>query len=236
MDAEKKTSKCQWCGIEYVWGKGSFRFCSNECYWKDYAKQTEKAVKAWRTELPEDYQDTDPARIPNQRALAELMAWDFDSDSRTGLLISGASGTGKTRSVLLKLQEILKRHGFRLSEQLIRISGDGFASYLHKLLREQKSQGDGYTGETPDEYIEKLIECEVLFFDEVDKLSLKSEWLAGFVFNLVNSRCEHRRPIIMASQTRFTKVFSAPGLKAGSRDEAIIRRLTEYFEPINFDV
>ena len=175
------------------------------------------AVQSCRMEFeklcPEIYRGTDPAKLPVQGKLAEVMAWRYGP---RGLILHGVTGRGKSRCAwLLMEREIMSG---RRTAALDWEAGLGWAATFK------------VSSERAVRWLRKLSTVEVLFLDDVFKARLTESFEAA-LYGIIENRTSRGLPIIATTND------TGASLKArmsDDRGQAIYRRLKEFCRSVNF--
>ena len=199
--------KCQHCQKETDLKYGHKRFCSREC------KSGFDALIWWEG-VPPIYQETDINKLPRQSQSKQILEWDRS----TSLYVYGGSGRGKTRTLYLAGRlAIADGHGF----EFIR------ANTLNDMLSDTTVAGrDEFNG-----WFDDICNVELLAVDEVDKAILNRKCEAKF-FELVEYRTSNALATVFISNLN----VKALALELKRTGGPLLRRITEFFTPINFDL
>jgi DNA replication protein DnaC len=177
-------------------------------------------VKAFERTCPPIYQDTDPSHpgMPPAAKLQRIFDWQYGPK---GLLLHGDTRKGKTRCMWLLLKRLIIEEG----REVEAITCGQFAKDCAQYYRRDY--------ECP--WMERLVEADVLFIDDLGK-SKMTQRVAADLFEIFEQRCAWKRP------TFFTTNFVGNTLKeklAAQTDsqqhdhEPFIARIREFCEPIH---
>ena len=182
---------------------------------------------AFLSVCPPLYQDTDPAMIPDQTSLARVMAWRsvLDYPKRVnprGLMLVGEPGSGKTRAAWLKIRVAMVKGGCRVKA----FDGIGWGLAVSKHL------GDP---ETAEEWVDECCAAHILFIDDCFKARM-TEAQEFAIFGVLDRRASKKRPTIVTMNSSGAALASRTAKAAGEGDrfDAIVRRLTEFSDVIQF--
>ena len=190
--------------------------------------------------VPEIYRQTDPQKLPNRAAYDRLMAMDMHA---RGVVAFGPTGSGKTRAVYDKLMAdhyvparsedgpcFYAVNAVDLSER-VRIQSfkepDRLAAYLRALRSESEDE------ELDDS---TLPYAELLFIDDLHVAKFTPRY-AEELYRIVEHRTRAGRPLLITCQMVGDKlVEKLAGDNPAMREtaEAIVRRIREFCEPVNF--
>ena len=172
------------------------------------------AVKsAWARMCPSEYEQTDAAKIPNQRCLNKVLGWQFGP---RGLMIGGPTGQGKTRSLMLLCRRLVIEEG----RQVKLFMGNSFARACADMFGEGSST----------QWMKDAIKADVVVLDDLGKFKL-TERVESELSGLVEERTSWGRPVLV------TLNATGEELKAklsADRGAPLLRRLREFCEPIAF--
>jgi hypothetical protein len=194
-----------------------------EIYRDCVRKAAGKAVS--RLIPPEFTKPIQDESLSNQRAFQEVMRWKPKSGG-SGLICFGPTGSGKTRSVYTRLRELMV-------EDLVTFVSIGaveLAREIPKLSMEDITKCTAFVrrlAEKPD----------VLFIDDLHQAKLTPRY-AQELYSIVNKRIEQNRPMIvtvqMTSERLLDKMAGQNNPDLRETAEAIVRRIREFCEPIDF--
>lgn len=188
----------------------------------EYAKQRKedhekRIADLWATICPAEYRTApEGGTHDHQRFLLtqpdapDILAHPF---SPTGLIIRGATGTGKTRTMFRLLRVYHQAHP---RPSIIALSSGQFD-------RQARDAAGKYS---LTEWFERLAKVDCLFIDDIGK----GKWTpatAGHFWELVDDRTKHHRPLYLTTNHNGETLAQAIGL---DRDiaEPLIRRLREF--------
>lgn len=179
----------------------------------------ERLEKKWAKFMADfpDYETTAPGFLwPKQ--YQEALAWYPKNTNGSGLLLTGKSGAGKTRTLFQVLEKCLK---YQI-----------FPTYYAAEDLARKISDSWYKVGKLEQIVNQLIRVPVLAIDDLgqERMTARVEesWYA-----IIRGRCEHRKPILattMYSDERLAQRFSN-NIEQGI---AIVRRLKEYCQVIPF--
>lgn len=163
---------------------------------------------------PKLYQETKLERLP-QRQLAQAMAWQYGP---RGLIFLGETGTGKSRVAWTLLRRVLIEDA--KERNFIWFDCVGFGQEIAK----------HYKAEDAEEWLDKLATVDLIFMDDLGKLKL-TERAETELFGLIERRCANCLPLIVTTNDTGDTLASR---MTDNRGPALIRRLREFCEPIQF--
>lgn len=171
---------------------------------------------AFRRLCPPLYQQTDPARLPQQH-LAAVNAWKYGPK---GLLLVGPTGTGKTRCAWQLLRRLI------FSGRRVRaFDGLGWAVAV--------SEAFGKPDET-ETWLDHVCTADVLFIDDLfkGKMTEAQELAAIGVFE---RRTNHLLPVIVTMNSTGRMILDRMTEQGrADRGEPLIRRMGEFCEVVKF--
>ena len=150
------------------------------------------------------------------KALLKMLQDYFDNSYKNihfgyGMYIWGTPGTGKTHALYTLANEFVK-HG------ICEIYYTSFVE-LFDLLRKN------FTDINAQEAIkDKLKKVEILFLDDIGAEHIKkdSEWYQGIIYEIINYRYEHEKPVICSSNSSRANL-----VKEQNYEERVVQRLME---------
>lgn len=176
-------------------------------------ERAEVARRLWLRVCPHLYQGTDPSRLP-QRPLAEVLAWQYGPE---GLLLRGATGTGKTRAAYLLLKRLV------LDEMRI-VSAFDTLAFDHECVQRFRSEDGG------EDWVDALAKVDVVFLDDFGKGCFTPR-VEAELFGLIERRAANMLPII--ATTNMTGAELAAKVTE-DRGAPMVRRLREFCKCITF--
>ena len=168
---------------------------------------------------PPLYRETDIRRLPavNYR---QIMAWRYDAK---GLLLTGASGLGKTRCAWKLIERIICE-----DKPLMTFKWYDAIQWGSTVSRKF------FDVEITEEWLDYLGKVDILFLDDLFK-SKMSEAQESAVYDVVERRSANKKPLLITMNATAATI-KARMTEAGrsERYEAIMRRLVEFTTVINF--
>lgn len=191
--------------------------CCEEYVRKGKVPQEVVAAESRIAELiPRMYLDTDRARLEkemNSRQVYDALAWE-PKERAKGIIFVGESRTGKSRTLSLLLQKLIKEG------KTIRCFFHGsFSDELVEVIRSSRSYRD---------WKRKIARADFLALDDLfaEKLTERCE---AALFEVLDERICNYRPTIITTQFACKDARSFHSEKRG---EAFIARLKEFFTVI----
>jgi DNA replication protein DnaC len=178
-------------------------------------------IARWEADCPAEYKSTDwqDARLmPYAAQIAKVLSWE---PQPRGLLLSGPSGRGKTRSVWA----LVKRMAEQGREVRVWHAADLFAT----LQAQVKYGNDDARG-----WIESLAKRSVLIIDDLGQesvLAARSDWAQAWFFRLLDIRLGSGLPIVITTNLTADTIA---GTTKGIRADPLIRRLLDLCEVLKF--
>lgn len=193
--------------VKAAWMASSYSKLCAGCSSKD-------GLERFNRVCPPLYQKTDPARLPKS-SLMQVMGWAYGP---TGLLCTGPTGTGKTRSVWLMLRQLAE------NKYIVPEFFDA-VRFAHEVSK-RFSQGDG-DGEA---WITKISKQPLIFFDDLGKNRM-TDRVEAELFGLIERRCAAELPIIATTNDTGSSLVER---MSDGRGPALVRRLREFCQVVNF--
>jgi len=162
---------------------------------------------------PPLYQESDTSRFPSQ--YEQAMKWKYGSK---GLILLGETGKCKTRIAW----EVIRKT-FESVEKKISFRWFDCVGFGHELAKHYKS-------EDAETWLEDTASVGMLFFDDLGKLKM-TERAEVELFGLIERRFAFQLPIIVTTNDTGNTLAAR---MTDNRGPALIRRLREFCEPIQF--
>jgi len=162
----------------------------------------------------------DPRLLPNADAIAKVKAWR-PSVSGKGLLATGPTGRGKTRS-LFALWEALADDGVDVRYYH---AADWF-DHLEKLCR--------YGRDDAREWVHAVAMRPLVFIDDYGQEAVqrsKEDWARGWWFRFLDLRVERALPLLITTNMDAKRMAQDQG---DLRGDPLVRRLLDLAEPVKF--
>ena len=207
MDSETTALlKCPKCGSEETKpGYGvSFKTCPS-CV-------AARRLERFNALCPITYAETDESRL-NRHAWALATACSIKS---SGLLLTGATGLGKTRIAWMLIKRLMT------DGTIENFHAFDCVSFAHDLV-------EHYRAEDAESWLRGLVHSPLVFFDDLGKLKL-TERAEAELFGVVERRCARGMPILATTNDTGATLASR---MTDNRGAALIRRLREFCEVIH---
>jgi len=187
---------------------------------EDHERETLAEQKAarkaeWREICPPDFLGTNPSALPNQGAYNETMAWQY---GRSGLLLIGPTGTGKSRSAWA-----LAEREFKAAHSVLALNALAGMDYARRY-------SDSIYSAT--EWVSRAVTTSLLILDDVFKVKLTDSFEAA-LFAIISERTENHRPCIVTSNDTGESLLRR---FSPDRGEPFVRRLREFCQTIVFEL
>lgn len=189
----------------------------------EYLRQAKinTAVARWNTACPEllkvtDWSDARIAKFAAQHA--KILGWVFQ---RTGLIASGPSGAGKTRSMWALMK--------RLAADGLEIRYFTAAEFFAQLQANIRYGHDDAHG-----WICAVARAPIVFIDDLGQESvqaIRQEWCSGWFFQFLDKRLGNQLPLFITTNLSADEMA---GATTALRANPLIRRLLELCEPVKF--
>ena len=163
---------------------------------------------------PPLYLDTNIDRLPAAQ-LEQVMNWKFGAK---GLILLGETGKGKSRVAWTLLRRI-----FTETRPAVNFTWFDCVGFGHAISRH-------YQEEDAEDWLDSLATEQLVFMDDLGKLKL-TERAEVELFGLIERRCANKLPMIVTTNDTGDSLASR---MTDNRGPALIRRLREFCEPIQF--
>ena len=168
------------------------------------------------TQMPAVFIDTDPELLHEK--IRPILDWEPSGD-KTGLLIHGTTGVGKTRA----LWEVVRRQWVKKANKDINMP------YLFLTMRKIESMIEqGFDTKKHGTMLDSLIEHPLLVIDDLGKERLTSR-MASDLFAIVDERSVNRKPTIISTNFNGTTLLERFDNRDKETGVALIRRLKDYY-------
>lgn len=198
-----------------------------KCYQLRYVIHRMEGSRIWRRHTPSLYVDTDPNRLPYpevSKAATDLLI----DDDQPGVLLFGATGSGKTRTGYLLLRRWVESRCWHPHHPDFRV-------IKPREIRDEaaKRAKNG----TVDEFIDELVDNEILFVDDIGHGTFTPTY-AETLLEIVERFTSERRILVVSTQASGPALVrqwakDEPSKKATA--EAIVRRLNEFCRLVRFE-
>ena len=167
--------------------------------------------------IPPIYRATDPDRLP-YRQRQEVMGWNLQTtqkEKRKGIWLVGDTRTGKTRTMCLLLNDIIK--------QGVKVRAFFHGSFGDELVEVMRSERSFRA------WKRDVTRCDVLAIDDLFA-SKVTERVEASVFEILDERIAWHRPTFITTQ--ITKKDALARFHSLKRCEAFFSRIKEFFQII----
>ena len=175
------------------------------------AKADRKAglEESWKKFCPAAFQEFQTDRIPDKTMLAAILRWKYGP---RGLMISGLTRAGKTRSAW----QLLQREHF-LNRTTAKVTGMDVMLYVEALMKEDADTGG---------WISERANADLLLLDDCFKAKMTPR-AEEALFAIVDHRTQHGLPMIV---TLNDSVDSLLPRLSDDRGAPLVARLKEFCE------
>lgn len=178
-------------------------------------------IARFETTCPDEYKTSDwqhPGLKASADQIAKVLSWE---PQRRGMLLTGPSGRGKTRSVwgLVK----------RLAEQGRDVRVWHATDFFAGLQAQIKYGTDDARG-----WVEAIAHRPILILDDLGQesvMSARADWAQAWFFRLLDIRLGAGLPLIVTTNLTADTIA---GRTAGIRSDPLIRRLLDLCEVVKF--
>jgi len=168
----------------------------------------------WSEICPPTYRETQLSLLPSKDAHTRVMQWAF---GRTGLILHGPTGLGKSRSAWL----LLRRE----------FDNGRTVGVLDSAAAFRYAAAFGQSAAKAERWFDHLTTREILFLDDVFKARLTDSF-EQMLFALVEARTSHLRPIIATTNDTAETL----GVRLSEdRGAPLLRRLREFCQSVSFE-
>ena len=179
--------------------------------------KTVRLTRQFNELIPQVFANTDPLRLP-QPQLNQALAWKYARGGR-GLILTGETGRGKTRTIWLRLRKLIIDENFEPRN---------FTWF--KDITFGQELGIRYRNNTAEEWLQGLTKVPLLFIDDIGKMKL-TDRAESELFGLIDIRCENGKPTIFTTNEIGETMKE---MMTDGRGAPLVRRLREFCEQIKF--
>lgn len=198
------------------WESASMAYVAN-------ARKSDAAARYRATidEMPE-FAATDwtrPKFDANRAAIARVLGWQY---GKTGLLLSGPTGRGKTRSLMDLFKRLACEDGHEVRYWY---AGDWFA-HLGTQLNYGRDDARGW--------VEAIAARPIVILDDLGQEAMqtsKQDWAQAWFFRFLDLRIAKGLPLIVTTNL---SAQDMAGRATQLRSDPLVRRLTELCEVVKF--
>jgi DNA replication protein DnaC len=186
-------------------------------------RKAEAALERWAAACPDNMRETDfaDARLCASRSqIDKVLAWQYGT---RGLLLTGESGRGKTRSA------------WHLCRRMAALGMDIRYFTAQEWFSKLQSQVN-YGRDDAGEWIKALAKTPLVFIDDMGQEAVstsKQDWAASWFFQWVDKRMGNGRPTIFTTNLS-AQQMSGYAKTSDIRTDPLVRRLVESCEIIKF--
>jgi DNA replication protein DnaC len=163
------------------------------------------------------YHKTVADRLPHKLISERILSWT----PRRGMLITGPTGSGKTRSVYLLLKKLLEQRIYAEIQPCVKLR--------QAIIKAAKSTHSGDRAEL----MRKLTNAHILYLDDFGQM-VNTPAAIEAMYELLEERAKKGNVTIATSQFSETRLIEGFGPDNKEKGEAIARRLGENADLIEF--
>ena len=174
-------------------------------------RESNLTAKKYQLATFNNYMETE-----QNKALLKLLQDYFENSYKNvnlgyGMYIWGAPGTGKTHALYTLANEFVREGSHDIY----------FTSFVELFDLLRKNFTDIYVQE---ELKDRLKKVDILFLDDIGAEHIKkdSEWYQGIIYEVINYRYEHEKPVICTSNSSRANL-----VKEQNYEERVVQRLME---------
>jgi len=176
----------------------------------------------FRHNCPADYQEFDIQKLAitgNEAAIQRVLSWQH---GRKGLLLTGPSRRGKTRSAYALCRRLLCDE---LRDVAMWQAHDFFAA-LQDCVRYGRDEADGW--------VKRMAARPIFFLDDYGQhvaMASRAEWAEAWFFRFLDLRIGAGLPLIVTTNLSAQQMKAASG---DTRGDPLVARFLELSEPVKF--
>lgn len=179
-------------------------------------------IRRWQEFFPPAIQSTDwahPALVPYASPIAAVRGYQLGAK---GILASGPSGRGKTRS----MAALMRRLGQEDGNDVRYWSAMDWFSTLQSCL--------DYGRDSAQRWVEATASRHVVLFDDYGQEALSTsrrDWAQAWFFHFLDYRVSRQLPLFVTTNLSAREIMAHSG---PARGDPLVRRLLDLCEPIQF--
>lgn len=183
------------------------------------------AEARWQATCPPDFKASNwdhPELKPYRASIDRVLAWKYQP---LGLIASGPTGRGKTRSICELYRRLACEEGIDVRYYY---AGDWF-SLLQSEIR--------YGRDDARHWVEECARHRLIILDDLGQEAVttaRSEWAAAWFFRFLDLRIGAKLPLIVSTNLTANQIAGEHAAQKGIRHEPLIRRLLELGEVVKF--
>ena len=194
-----------------------------------------------RYEIPRAYRDASPDKARDPDAFNRALAHDGRKNAKAGLILFGDSGSGKSSAAYARLIRRLLDHEFitHVNATDLALMARGSASNFNefsRILRFLCGTESDEDRDIDDDISDRWFSCSGLLIDDLHVPKFTDAY-ARTLYQIIESRTADRSELILTCQTDalgLLKKWRADAPELSDTGKAIIRRIVDFCEPINF--
>ena len=186
------------------------------------ASRREDGLRRWETFFPPALRASDwshPGLAPCAQQIAAVLAYQVGAK---GILATGPSGRGKTRS----MAALMRRLGPEEGNDVRYWSAAGWFSTLQSFLE--------YGNDHAKKWVDTVASRHVVFFDDYGQEAMqvsRREWAQAWFFHFLDQRVALGLPLFLTTNLSAREMMSHAG---HARGDPLVRRLLDVADPISF--
>jgi len=179
-------------------------------------------IRRWQEFFPPAIQATDwahPSLVPYAGPIAAVLGYQLGAK---GILASGPSGRGKTRS----MAALMRRLGPEEGNDVRCWSASNWFATLQSFL--------DYGRDSAQRWVETVASRHVVLIDDYGQEALSTsrrDWAQAWFFHFLDFRVAHQLPLFVTTNLSAREIMSHSG---SARGDPLVRRLLDVCEPIQF--
>lgn len=194
-----------------------------------------------RYEIPRAYRDASPDKARDPDAFNRVLAHDGAGTAKAGLILFGDTGSGKSSAAYARLIRRLMDYEFISHVNatdlalMVRRSATGFAEFS-RILRFLCGRDTEEDSETDDAIVARWFSCSGLLIDDLHVPKFTDAY-ARTLYQIIEARTADRDELLLTCQTDaegLLRKWRADAPELADTARAIVRRIVDHCEPINF--
>lgn len=179
----------------------------------------------WEACCPTDLRESDWQHERMKPYAVQINAVLAHNPTHKGLLASGPTGRGKSRS----MWQLMRRLACDEGREVRYFHATEFFATLQSWVRYGSDDASGW--------VEAIARAPIVFIDDLGQESLlkaRADWAQGWFFRFLDIRVGERLPLYITTNLRAEEMVPEERGRAALRADPLLRRLLDLCDPVKF--